>query len=104
MNLGHPHRILQLLNSTYEPQLPEYLSLGFKFSISDPLMSSGGFFTWVSVLWILLAWAIIMFISFLVFYLIKYFKGETFEEKSENGFEDMNIDELNEFFKSGLNQ
>jgi uncharacterized membrane protein len=66
-------------------------------------MSTGGFFTWVSVLWILLGWCIIMFISFLVFYLIKYFKGEKFDEKSENGFDDMDIDELNEFFKSGLN-
>ena len=104
VKLQNSNRILQLLNATYEPQLPEYLSLEFKFSVSDPLMSTGGFFTWVSVLWILLGWCIIMFISFLVFYLIKYFKGEKFDEKSENGFDDMDIDELNEFFKSGLNQ
>jgi hypothetical protein len=70
--------------------------------VIDPLnISGGGFFNWITVIWIIIGWTVIMFISFSVFYCSKTVMGEDFKENSNIGFWDMDIKDLNEFFRHG---
>lgn len=76
--------------------------MSFFISVIDPLnISSGGFFNWLTIMWLILAWLIVMFISFSVFYFTRSLNGEAFDEDSDPGFWDMDIKDLNEFFKNG---
>ena len=98
-------RMLQIFDTTFDPILQEYMKIKFSFEVNDPMnIKDSGLFNWITVTYIAIAWGVIMIISFFVFFIIKYCKGESFEEKSENGIYDMDVSDLNEFFKSGRNQ
>lgn len=93
------HRILQLYNNTYEASLPDYLKVTFVLRIIDPLsISGGGFFNWITIIWIFMGWLVVMFISFTAFCCIKVLKGDNFEEGSDLGFWDMDLKDLNKLF------